>query len=42
VLHPYDVQEQGWVLHVQPGSSRHREGMVDLGGRWSVRLDEDR
>jgi hypothetical protein len=35
VLHPYDVQERAWILHVQPGSSRHREGMVDLGGRWS-------
>lgn len=34
VLHPYDVQERGWVLHVQPGSSRQRDGLVDLGGRW--------
>jgi len=35
-LHPYDVQERAWILHVQPGSSRHREGMVDLQGRWSA------
>ncbi|OWY59225.1 hypothetical protein B7486_75730 [cyanobacterium TDX16] len=34
VLHPFDLQEQAWVLHVQPGSSRSREGMVDLRGRW--------
>jgi len=41
VLHPFDVQEQGWVLHVQPGSSRHSGGMVDLGARWSTHPDED-
>jgi lipopolysaccharide transport system ATP-binding protein len=35
VLHPYDIQEQAWVLHVQPGTSRSREGMVDLRGRWA-------
>jgi ABC-2 type transport system ATP-binding protein/lipopolysaccharide transport system ATP-binding protein len=35
-LHIYDMLEQLFSLHVQPGSSTERYGMIDLGGRWSA------
>ena len=34
MLHTYDLIDQGFALHVQPGSSNERYGLVDLHGRW--------
>lgn len=33
-LHPYDFNEKGWLLHVQPGSGRQVNGLVETFGRW--------
>ncbi len=35
VMHPYDVRDEEWTLHVQPGSSPERYGLIELGGTWS-------
>jgi ABC-type polysaccharide/polyol phosphate transport system ATPase subunit len=37
MMHTYDQIEQMYELHVQPGGSSERYGLVDLGGRWRVR-----
>jgi len=33
-LHAFDVRDQSFVLHVQPGSGAEPEGLVDLQGNW--------
>jgi hypothetical protein len=36
-VHPYDVREHAFTLHVQPGANTQTDGLVDLGGRWVVK-----
>jgi hypothetical protein len=35
VMHPYDVRDEEWTMHVQPGSSSEQYGLLDVGGTWS-------
>jgi lipopolysaccharide transport system ATP-binding protein len=36
MMHVFDTRLVEVTLHVQPGSSCERSGMVDLGGRWTL------
>jgi hypothetical protein len=35
MLHTYDQRDEAFPLHVQPGSSAERYGIVDLHGHWN-------
>jgi lipopolysaccharide transport system ATP-binding protein len=41
VMHPYDVRDEEWTLHVQPGSNAERYGLMELGGAWSAPVADD-
>ncbi len=36
LLHPYDQREKAYTLHVQPGTSPERFGLMDMAGRWAL------
>ena len=36
MLHTFDLMDQAFSLHVQPGSSDERYGMIDLHGHWKT------
>ena len=36
MLHTFDLMVQAFSLHVQPGSSDERYGLIDLHGRWQT------
>ena len=36
MLHTFDLMDQAFSLHVQPGSSDERYGIIDLHGHWKT------
>jgi ABC-2 type transport system ATP-binding protein/lipopolysaccharide transport system ATP-binding protein len=35
ILHPFDYRDREYALHVQPGESAERYGLIELLGHWT-------